>query len=265
MKRVRPAEDWPGSWQLSYGYDRAEIYNEISCYGYSYAYRNRRRKTLNLLTEVLPPPARILDIAAAQGNFSLTLAELGYDVTWNDLREELADYVRLKHESGQITFAPGNAFALEFPFLFDCVLITEIIEHVAHPDQFLAKAAELVRPGGYIVMTTPNGGYFRNNLPRFSQCADPSIYEKSQFRPNADGHIFLLHSDEIVQLAKAAGLQLERLELFTNPLTTGHIKLEGLLRRLPLDVVDTLDLAMQMLPAFIARRLLVHIAARFRR
>jgi len=220
---------------------------------------------LKLITEVLPSGTRILDVAAAQGNFSLALAELGYDVTWNDLRAELADYVRLKHESGSISFAAGNAFELESPVLFDGVLIAEIIEHVAHPDQFLAKIAQLVRPGGYIVMTTPNGAYFRNSLPKFSECADPSIYEAIQFRPNADGHIFLLHPDEIAQLAKTAGLQLERLELFTNSLTAGHIKLEGLLRQLPMRVVDSLDVATQALPEFIARRLLVHIAARFRR
>ena len=167
MKRIQPDPSWPQSWKDSYFYDQSEIYGEISHHGYAYAYENRRRETLRLLTEVLTPGARILDIAAAQGNFSLALAELGFDVTWNDLRSELADYVRLKHERGQIQFAAGNAFELQFPALFDAVLITEIIEHVAHPDEFLAKAAALVRPGGYIVMTTPNGGYSETRCRSF--------------------------------------------------------------------------------------------------
>src|SRR5438045_5577543 len=158
MKQVEPQADRPQSWKESYFYDQSEIYGEISHHGYAYAYENRRRKTLQLLTEVLSPGARILDIAAAQGNFSLALAELGFDVTWNDLRPELADYVRLKYECGQLRFAPGNAFELHFPSLFDAVLITEIIEHVAHPDDFLANAAALGRPGGYIAMTPRNCG-----------------------------------------------------------------------------------------------------------
>ena len=83
----------------------------------------------------------MFDPAAGQGNFSLALAERGYRVTWNDLRVDLAGYVRLKHEHGEIEFAPGNAFALEFPEPFDAVLMTEVIEHVAHPDDFLAKTA----------------------------------------------------------------------------------------------------------------------------
>src|SRR5205085_11297586 len=115
MKRVQPDESWPKSWNDSYFYDQSEIYGEISNYGYAYAYQNRRRRTLRLLTEVLAPGARILDIAAAQGNFSLALAELGFDVTWNDLRADLADYLRLKYESGQLQFAPSNAFDSQFP------------------------------------------------------------------------------------------------------------------------------------------------------
>lgn len=265
MKRVEPHPSWPQSWKDSYFYDQSEIYGQISHYGYAYAYENRRRETLRLLTETLAPGARILDIAAAQGNFSLALAELGYDVTWNDLRAELAGYVRLKHERGQIQFAAGNAFELQFPSLFDAVLITEIIEHVAHPDDFLAKAAALVRPGGYIVMTTPNGGYFKNRLPKFSDCADPAVFESVQFKPNADGHIFLLHLDEIEPLAHRAGLEVEKIALFTNPLTAGHVKTEQLLKLLPRGIVEMAESASRHLPPRLKAKALVQMAVRFRK
>jgi 2-polyprenyl-6-hydroxyphenyl methylase/3-demethylubiquinone-9 3-methyltransferase len=265
MNRISPQQDWPQSWKESYFYDQSEIYGEITHYGYAYAYEKRRRETVRLLTEVLPPGARVLDVAAAQGNFSLTLAELGFDVTWNDLRAELADYVRLKHERGQITFAAGNAFELEFPSLFDAVLITEIIEHVAHPDDFLAKAAALVRPGGYIVMTTPNGGYFRNRLPKFSDCADPAVFEAMQFKPNADGHIFLLHVDEIEPLARRAGLVVEKIALFTNPLTAGHVKTERLLKILPRRIVEIAEIVGRSLPSRLKKKALVQMAVRFRK
>ncbi|PZR71612.1 MAG: SAM-dependent methyltransferase [Chthoniobacterales bacterium] len=265
MKHIHLQETWPQSWKESYFYDQSEIYGAISHHGYAYAFENRRRETLRLLTEVLAPGSRILDIAAAQGNFSLALAELGFDVTWNDLRAELADYVRLKYERGQIHFAAGDAFALEFPSLFDGVLITEIIEHVAHPDDFLAKAAALVRPGGYIVMTTPNGAYFKNTLPKFSECADPSVFESLQFKPNADGHIFLLHPDEIEPLARRAGLRAEEIALFTSPLTAGHVKTEQLLKMLPRRIVEIAESATQRLPSALKRKALVQMAVRFRK
>jgi 2-polyprenyl-6-hydroxyphenyl methylase/3-demethylubiquinone-9 3-methyltransferase len=265
MRRVNPQPGWPQSWKESFLYDQSEIYGEISHHGYAYAYENRRRETLRLLTGVLLPGARVLDVAAAQGNFSLTLAELGFDVTWNDLRAELADYVRLKHERGKIEFAAGNAFELRFPSLFDAVLITEIIEHVAHPDDFLAKAAALVRPGGYIVMTTPNGGYFKNRLPKFSECADSTVFESTQFKPNADGHIFLLHADEIQPLAQRAGLVVEKIALFTNPLTAGHVKTELLLKILPRRMVQVAESVSRSLPSPLKRKALVQMGVRFRR
>src|SRR6476646_4606660 len=265
MKRIKPESDWPQSWQESYLYDQSEIYGEISHHGYAYAYTNRRRETLRLLTDVLRPGARILDVAAAQGNFSLALAELGFDVTWNDLRAELADYVRLKYERGKIEYAAGNAFELTFPSLFDAVLITEVIEHVAHPDDFLAKAAALVRPGGYIVMTTPNGGYFKNSLPKFSECADPTVFESIQFKPNADGHIFLLHLDEIEPLAKRAGLSVEKIVLFTNPLTAGHVKTESLLKILPRGLVSFGERVSQSFPSTLKKKTLVQMGVRFRK
>jgi 2-polyprenyl-3-methyl-5-hydroxy-6-metoxy-1,4-benzoquinol methylase len=265
MKHIQPEPDWPQSWKESFVYDQSEIYGEISHYGYAYAYENRRRETLRLVTEVLAPGARILDVAAAQGNFSLALAELGFDVTWNDLRAELADYVRLKHERGKIEYAAGNAFELQFPSLFDAILITEIIEHVAHPDEFLAKAAALVRPGGYIVMTTPNGGYFKNRLPKFSDCVDPSVFESMQFQPNAGGHIFLLHVDEIEPLAKRAGLTVEKIVLFTNSLTAGHVKTESLLRVLPRGFVKMAERTGQSLPFALKKKAMVQMGVRFRK
>ncbi|HEX4640453.1 MAG TPA: methyltransferase domain-containing protein [Chthoniobacterales bacterium] len=265
MKRIQPQPEWPQSWKESHFYDRSEIYGEISHYGYAYAYDNRRKATLQLLTEVLSPGARVLDVAAAQGNFSLALAELGFDVTWNDLRAELADYVRLKYERGKIAYAAGNAFELNFPSLFEAVLITEVIEHVAHPDEFLAKAAALVRPGGYIVMTTPNGGYFRNRLPKFSECADPSVFESVQFKPNADGHIFLLHVDEIEPLAQRAGLTVEKIVLFTNSLTAGHVKTESHLKILPPGIVRVAERFTELLPHALKKKALVQIGVRFRK
>ena len=114
-------------------------------------------------------------------------------------------------------------------------------------------------------MTTPNGGYFKNRLPKFSECADPAVFESGQFKPNADGHIFLLHVDEIEPLARRAGLSVDRIALFTNPLTAGHVKTEALLRIMPRFLVNALEGATQMLPALLKKKLLVQMAVRFRR
>lgn len=265
MKQVVLQDDWVASWKTSFEYDRMEVYGERHHRGYLYAYDNRRRKTLGLLDAVLRPGSTVLDIAGAQGNFSLALAELGYKVTWNDLRAELAGYVKLKHERGEVHFAPGNAFELTFPEQFDAVLITEVIEHVAHPDEFLLNAARLCKPGGYVIMTTPNGAYCRNSLPKFSRCNDPARFESGQFEPDADGHIFLLHPEEVPPLAAHAGLEVDALALFTNPLTHGYMKTEALLHAIPRPVVEAFERLSQQLPQGVRRRLLVQMGVRLRK
>lgn len=265
MKRLHLKESWPETWKYAYPYDLQEIWGEISRWGYFYAYENRRKRTLRLLNEVLPAGAKVLDVAAAQGNFSIALAEAGYEVTWNDLREDLAEYVERKRELGSIAYAPGDVFSLGFSEEFDCVLVTEIIEHVSHPDQFLKTVAQMVKPGGYVIMTTPNGAYLRNQLPKFSECPDPEKFESIQFGPNAEDHIFLLWPEEIPWLAEQAGLILEKDELFTNPLTAGHMKLERVLKVVPRLFVSAFETFSQALPGTLKKRVLIQSVSRFRK
>lgn len=255
MRTVTPAADWPESWRHVYGFDRVEVFGEATNPGHTRAYRTRAKHVMEMAASVLAPGSRILDLAAAQGNYTLWLAERGFDVTWNDLRADLEGYVRLKWERGTVRYAPGDAFALAFPHPFDLVLATEIVEHVAHPDAFLRKAASLTRPGGYVLVSTPNGGYFLSDRPRFSDTPDPSRYEAMQFQPDASGHIFLLHEDEVGPLAARAGLAVRAVRLFTNPLTNGHLKTAALHRILPGAVLDAAEWTTRRLPRPLARRL----------
>ena len=255
MKIPEICPTWPESWHLSHAYDLLELAPGTSAVpGYTYAYQARRDKALNLLKKACPLPARVIDIAAAQGNMSLYLAEQGYEVYWNDLRSELFEYVMLKYERGNIHALPGNIIESKVVNLFDCALATEVIEHTAHPDQFLVSVASVVKPGGYIVLTTPNGAYMLNDLPKFSDCSDPSAFESRQFGPNSDDHIFLLHPEEIHEIAKAAGLRVCRLELITNPLTNGHLKTELLLKIMPEPVIRAIEKLGRLTPGFIRRR-----------
>lgn len=252
---LQPQADWPQSWHTSFPFDQLEIYGSTRDPGYSSAYAVRRELILDLIGRVAAPGARVLDIAGAQGNFSIALARAGFSVTWNDIREDLIGYIKLKYGGENIDFRPGNLFELDSRPQYDVVLAAEVIEHVAHPDAFLAAAAALVRPGGHIVLTTPNGRYFRNRLPRFSDCEDFTEFEKTQFAPDADGHIFLLHPDEIHALGRRAGLDIVELQLYANPLTWGFLGTKSLLRLLPRSTVTRIEALTSSLPSAISERI----------
>jgi 2-polyprenyl-6-hydroxyphenyl methylase/3-demethylubiquinone-9 3-methyltransferase len=250
---------------MSHGFDCEEMFSARPQSGYAQGYAIRRRLVIELAQSVAGRGATVLDIGAAQGNFSLAFAERGFDVTWNDLRGELAGYVALKHETGKIAYAPGNIFKLEFAHTFDLVLMTEVIEHVAHPDLFLARAAAFLRPGGHIVLTTPNGQFVRNRLPKFSDCPDPSVFESEQFKPDGDGHIFLLYENELRDMAEAAGLQVADFRFFANPFTSGRFKSEWLVSRMPQALVRAGEVIGRMLPVALQRRLHTQFVAVLRK
>lgn len=267
MRRPKYDESWPESWKLSYQYDELEIGNSRKDPGYTYQYGIRRGWAIRTIEKLLQPGGIVLDVAGASGNFTLPLAEKGYRVVWNDLRSELAELVKRKYEFGSVEFSSGNIFdfASDWADRFDGVLAAEIIEHVAHPDRFLVCLAGMLKPGGWLFLTTPNGKYFRNKLPRFSDCPDPSIYESDQFKPNADGHIFLLDCGELRALTANAGLEVQHIQLMTNPLTCGHVKLGHLLPYLPARVVWALEAGTQKSPQAIRERINGQLVACLRR
>jgi 2-polyprenyl-3-methyl-5-hydroxy-6-metoxy-1,4-benzoquinol methylase len=257
--------DWPELWKESYKYDLIEMYGDKSVPNYTYAYLNRFHGIIDRVKKYVPIGSTVLDVAAAQGNFSITLAELGYNMYWNDLRENLIDYVKLKKGDTDIHFQPGNVFDLKIGQQLDAVLITEIIEHVAHPDDFLNQIANLVKKDGLIFMSTPLGSYFLNKLPKFSDCADPSQYEAQQFKPNSDGHIFLLHLEEMKEMAKKVNLQIVESYTFNNSLTWGHLKIHLILKYIPKFIINGFEKLVNVLPWFIRKRLNSHMIVVFKK
>ncbi len=48
---------------------------------------------------------------------------------------------------------------------FDCVMAIEVLEHVEEDDRFVAHARRVLRPGGWFLMSTPNGDFVPNRNP----------------------------------------------------------------------------------------------------
>jgi SAM-dependent methyltransferase len=48
---------------------------------------------------------------------------------------------------------------------FDCVLAVEVLEHVAEDVRFVGQVRRVLKPGGFLLMSTPNGDFVRNRNP----------------------------------------------------------------------------------------------------
>ncbi len=217
LSQVRPLKETatdPGGWNFS------------SAWPPSYHAYGRMRALIALSDALDLKPASVLEIAAGDAALCASLQLQGCKVTANDLRKENLENAIAEFRNGDsIRFSPGNLFDLnpETTGLYDLVIACEIVEHVAHTVDFLKQLRRFVAPGGRILLTTPNGSYFRNTLPTHSMINDFEALERDEFKPDADGHLFLITPAEMVNLASQAGLTVERLSLWGTPFLTGHM------------------------------------------
>lgn len=119
-------------------------------------YDTRRRVKLifgELLTEDLSGK-RLLDAGCGTGWFSKAAVERKAHVVAMDLGERLLQKVREK--CGAET-AVGSVLAIPFPDNhFDVVISSEVIEHTTDPPKAIFEFARVLKPGGTLIVTTPN-------------------------------------------------------------------------------------------------------------
>lgn len=193
----------------------------------SYEAFGRLRALATLESALALKPRRVLEVAAGDGALCACLAANGISVAANDLRVEvLRSAIANFDTKDSIAVLPGNLFDLDprDTGRFDLVIAAEVIEHVAHTDNFLRHLAKFLVPNGHILLTTPNGAYFRNRLPTHSAVTDFKALESKQFRPDADGHLLLITRRELITIARRSGLYPVGINLMATPFITGHCR-----------------------------------------
>jgi 2-polyprenyl-3-methyl-5-hydroxy-6-metoxy-1,4-benzoquinol methylase len=179
-------------------------------------------------------PKRFLEVAANDGSLSACVAQNGTEAVCNDLRDSLLEDALSNYTTSEkVKVVGGNLFDLKKEDIgtFDLIAACEVIEHVAHPVKLLSHLKGLLAPGGRLLLTTPNGLHLRNKLPTFSEVKDFTALEASQFKPDADGHLFLFTSEELAGLARNLGFEIESIGVWGTPLLTGHCGLARLSRK----------------------------------
>lgn len=121
-------------------------------------YRDRYRSVHEQMADWMGPRPgeRALDIGTFTGGLLEVLAERGVDVHGVELQEE-AVAIANERLDGRVVVADihGSAFP---PGPYDIVSMIAVIEHVLDPRKMVARARELLRPGGRIYLETPDAG-----------------------------------------------------------------------------------------------------------
>jgi len=221
--------------QYAWGDDERHYYHPNRRKASVFGFHLRLNSVIELVKKHASGP-RVADIASAQGNFGLLLAEAGFDVTAIDLQEDFLRYARKRHTSGKFRTVHANFLEFRDPERFDAVLMGEIIEHVAFPEQLLACASENLKPGGILVLTTPNGAEYGSPLPTYSQVTDVEALIPRQF--HWGDHLFLYTEQELRNLLDRAGFDVVSLEKQNSSYVS---QIKGLRYLLPLRALERFE------------------------
>lgn len=164
----------------------------------------------------LGPGVRVLDIGCGGGRHVRATRRLAgvtgiaVDLGEDEVRETrrgLAELDELAPEAGGSVpgagpWLVGRASVYELPFAeasFDCVIVSEVLEHLHHEQQALAEISRVLRPGGVLAVSVPR------------TCPEAVCWALSrQYRTSPGGHVRIYRRRTIVRLLERSGYRITR-------------------------------------------------------
>ena len=153
------------------------------------------------------PAGRLLDVGCGAGRLLNRMRKRGWEVEGTDFDPQATGKVSARYG---ITAHTGDLAACKLPEeSFDAITMSQAIEHLYDPRLTLAECMRILKPGGLLIMTTPNinsmaaaefGPFWRGwepprhlhlfsvaSLERFVQKAGFEISEARSFSADAAG------------------------------------------------------------------------------
>jgi len=143
---------------------------------------------------------KILDAGCGNGYVAGRLASLGYQIIGVDISKDGIDLARRAYPA--VKFEIGSVYE-DFSKItgpVDLCVSSEVIEHLYYPKIFLKNAYSIIRPGGWIIITTPYHGYLKNlTLSLFNKWDQHFTVDRE------GGHIKFFSEKTLVQMLKTSG------------------------------------------------------------
>jgi len=180
----------------------------------------RRHRAHAKLLAAVGTGNRVLDVGCSSGYLSAPLAERGNTIVGLELDPAAAREAEAFCERVLV----GDVETMELPLepgSFDVVLLGDVIEHLRDPVAALARLRPLLRPGGRLVLSTPNVANWAIRLSLLGgrwRYTDRGILDRT--------HTHLFTRSTLRETIEAAGYAVERID-FSAPVPGDWDALDG--------------------------------------
>ena len=115
---------------------------------------------LSILKDVRPK--RIFDLGCGNGLAAHVLATHGYRIIGIDPSEEGINWARAHYPDIEVHQGSANDDLRARFGTFPVVMSLEVVEHIYDPRAYARTLFNLVKPGGFAIVSTPYNGYLKN-------------------------------------------------------------------------------------------------------
>ncbi len=114
------------------------------------------QRRLQQLAKLIPQKGRLLDVGCADGYFLELARAQGWEIAGVEVSPEMSSYA--SQHLGIRVYDSIDELAYQ---KWDVVTLWEVVEHLPNPIDELRRLGDLLRPGGLLLLSTPNAGHWQ--------------------------------------------------------------------------------------------------------
>lgn len=164
-------------------------------------------------------PDSVLDVGCGDGVFTKAIASAASATEVQGI--EIAETSVKAARDGGLDAYQCDIDSEDFPFddgNFEAVTALEVFEHLFNPDNFLQETRRVLKPGGKLILSTPNLAALHNRvalllgyqpLPTMDVSHEYRVYGGSDQKPEAADHIRVVTLDALVRLLRVYDFTIE--------------------------------------------------------